>query len=122
MIKDLGKYVDNPLYFPIPNCPYTLSFHTDESRIQDLPDISDSKSNTFTICYYETDESTPRDFGVSDYGRTEAILKRKKISFRDGVRLSKLKCNIEKYLTKNLWKQFNSAMYNVFSKYKINNK
>ena len=122
LIKDLGKYVDNPLYFPIPNCPYTLSFHTDESRIQDLPDISDSKKNTFTICYYETDESTQRDFGVSDYGRTEAILKRKKISFRNGVRLSKLKCNIEKYLTKNLWKQFNSAMYNVFSKYNSKNK
>jgi hypothetical protein len=117
LIKDLGKYVENPLYFPIQNCPYTLSFHTDKSRIQDLPDISDSKENTFTICYYETDESTQRDFGVSDYGRTEAILKRKKISFRDGVRLSKLKCNIEKYLTKNLWKQFNSAMYHVFSKY-----
>ena len=87
------------------------------------PDISDSKENTFTICYYETDESTPRDFGVSDYGRTEAILKHKKISVRDGVRLSKLKCNnIQKYLTKNLWKQFNEEMYKVFSKYKINDK
>jgi hypothetical protein len=119
LIKELGKYVENLLYFPIPNCPYTISFHTDASRIQDLPDISESKENTFTICYYETDESTQRDFGLRDYGRTEAVLKRKKIGFRDGVRLNKLKCNIEKYLTKNLWKQFNSAMYNVFSKYEV---
>ncbi len=54
----------NSLYFPIPNCPYTLSFHTDVTRIQDLHDISDSKSNTFTICYYETDESTQRFLGI----------------------------------------------------------
>ena len=32
------------------------------------------------------------------------------------------KCNVEKYLTKDLWKQFNEEMYHVFSKYKINNK
>ena len=56
-----------------------------------------------------------------DYGRTEVILKRKKVSFLNGLRLSKLKCGVEKYLTKDLWKQFNKAMYHVFSKYKINN-
>ena len=118
LINELGKYVENPLYFPIPNCPYTLSFQIDESRIQYLPDISDSKGNTFTICYYETDESTQRDVGVSDYGRTEVILKREKISFRNGVLISNLKCDVKKYLTKDLWKQFNKAMYHVFSKYK----
>ena len=121
LIKELGKYVVNLLYFPIPNCPYTLSFHTDESRIQDLPDISDSKGNTFTI-YYETDESTQRDFEYQTMEEQKPFLKRKKIRFRDGVRLSKLKCNVEKYLTKDLWKQFNEEMYHVFSKYKINNK
>jgi hypothetical protein len=122
LINELGKYVENPLYFPIPNCPYTLSFHIMQSRIQYLPDISESKRNTITICYYETDESTQRDDDVYDYGRTNILLKRKKVMFRAGVPISKLKCNVEKYLTKDLWKQFNEAMYHVFSKYKINDK
>lgn len=118
LINELGKYVENPLYFPIPNCPYTLSFHTHAYLIQHLPDISESKGNAITICYYETDESTQRDDDVYDYGRTNILLKRKKFIFREGVPISKLKCDVKKYLTKDLWKQFNKAMYHVFSKYK----
>ena len=118
LYKELGKYVENNLYFLLTDCPYTLSFHTDKSRIQDLPDISKSKKNSFTICYYETDTNTQRNFGLSDYGRTNAVLKLKKISHRNGISINKLNCkNIDKYLNKNLWNQFNNAMYSVFSKY-----
>ena len=121
LMKEIGKYVENELYFPIPNCPYTLSFHINIKRIQDLPDISESYDNEFIICYYETDDSTERDFGVKDYGRTEVMLnlKSKNKYFYDGIRLSKLKCDVKTYLTKDLWKQFNSAAYRVFDKYKI---
>ena len=117
--KEIGKYVENELYFPISNCPYTLSFHINTKRIQDLPDISDSNENEFTICYYETDESTERDFGINEYGRTGAILKRDKVFVKDKYILRKLKCDVKTYLTSDLWKQFNSAAYRVFDKYKI---
>jgi hypothetical protein len=123
LLKEINKLVENNLYFPISNCPYTISFHIDAKRIQNLPDIANSDDNTFTICYYETDETVQREYGVRGYGRTEVILRRTDINYKGGgIRLSKLKCNIIDKLTYQLWTRFNKAAYNVFHKYELKNK
>ena len=49
----------------------------------------------------------------------EPFLKRDKVFVKDKYILRKLKCDVKTYLTSDLWKQFNSAAYRVFDKYKI---